>query len=172
MVSFDATILKFNEQGEKTGWTYIIIPADVAQKLKPGNKKSFRVKGKLDDFEIESVALMPMGKGEFIMAINAKMRKGIGKRHGAMLKVKLESDTKPFVFDKELMECLADEPGAKGFFEELPPSHQRYYSKWVAEAKTDATKAKRIAQCISALLMKQHYGEMIRALTEKNKIVI
>jgi hypothetical protein len=45
MIKFTATLLKFDKQGEKTGWTYIEIPADLAQKLKPGNKKIFRVKG-------------------------------------------------------------------------------------------------------------------------------
>lgn len=43
-VQFTTTIHKFDKQGEKTGWTYFEIPADLAQKLKPGNKKSFRVK--------------------------------------------------------------------------------------------------------------------------------
>ena len=38
MIKFTATILKFNEQGEKTGWTYIEIPADIAQQIKPNNK--------------------------------------------------------------------------------------------------------------------------------------
>ena len=32
--------------GEKTGWSYIEIPAAIAQQLKPNYKKSFRVKGK------------------------------------------------------------------------------------------------------------------------------
>ncbi len=86
MIKFSTTILKFDKQGEKTGWTYIIIPAKIVQQLKPKNKKSFRVKGKLDDFEINKVALMPMGEGDFIMAINAAMRKGIGKRKGATYK--------------------------------------------------------------------------------------
>ena len=83
-VQFTTTIHKFDKQGEKTGWTYIEIPADVAQKMKPGNKKSFRVKGKLDSFNISGIALLPMGGGVFIMALNATMRKGIGKRHGAI----------------------------------------------------------------------------------------
>ncbi|MEJ0102256.1 MAG: DUF1905 domain-containing protein [Bacteroidota bacterium] len=71
MVQYTATILQFAEQGEKTGWTYIEIPADIAQKLKPGNKKSFRVKGKLDNHPIKKVALLPMGGGRFIMPLNA-----------------------------------------------------------------------------------------------------
>ncbi|HYJ64643.1 MAG TPA: DUF1905 domain-containing protein [Parafilimonas sp.] len=86
MVKFTTTILKFNEQGEKTGWTYIEIPADIAQQIKPNNKKSFRVKGKLDNYAIKSIALLPMGNGNFIMPLNAAMRKATGKRKGAMLK--------------------------------------------------------------------------------------
>ena len=39
MVSYTTTILKFDKQGEKTGWTYIVIPADVAQSIHPGIKK-------------------------------------------------------------------------------------------------------------------------------------
>src|SRR5947208_3349524 len=76
MVEYTMVILKFDEQGEKTGWTYIEVPADIAQQLKPGNKKSFRVKGKLDNYAIKKVALLPMGEGNFIMPFNAGMRKG------------------------------------------------------------------------------------------------
>ena len=38
MITFSAILLRFAEQGEKTGWTYIEVPAVIAQKLKPGNK--------------------------------------------------------------------------------------------------------------------------------------
>ena len=93
MIQFTAIIKKFDQQGEKTGWTYIEIPAALAQQLKPGNKKSFRVKGKLDSYSIEQVALVPMGGGDFIMALNTTMRKGIGKGKGATLQVQLEVDT-------------------------------------------------------------------------------
>ena len=55
-VAFDAIILKFGDQGEKTGWRYIEIPAVIAQQLVPGNKKAFRVSGKIDHFKIDKVA--------------------------------------------------------------------------------------------------------------------
>ena len=55
------TILRFGSQGEKTGWSYIVIPADIAQKLQPGNKKGFRTKGKLDDHKFSGKGLIPMG---------------------------------------------------------------------------------------------------------------
>ena len=91
MIKFDTIIYQFAEQGEKTGWSYIIIPQDLALELKPGNKKSFRVKGFLDHFPIAGVALMPWGDGSFIMAINADMRKGIHKSKGATIAVQLET---------------------------------------------------------------------------------
>ncbi|MGZ3821499.1 MAG: DUF1905 domain-containing protein, partial [Mucilaginibacter sp.] len=92
MIEFTTIILQFAEQGEKTGWTYIEIPADIAQQMKPGNKKSFRVRGMLDAFPVRGMALMPMGDGNFIMALKAEVRKGIHKRAGAMLQVRLEED--------------------------------------------------------------------------------
>jgi len=164
MVRFTTTMHKFEKQGEKTGWTYIEVPADLAQKLKPGNKKEFKVKGKLDNHVINRISLLPMGGGIFIMPINAAMRKAIGKRHGAMLKVQLEADDSPFVFNADFMECLDDEPNAKKFFQTLPGSHQRYFSKWIDSAKTDPTKTKRIAQAVSALAKKMGFPEMMRSL--------
>ncbi|HEX5025222.1 MAG TPA: YdeI/OmpD-associated family protein [Agriterribacter sp.] len=166
MVSFTAIILKFDEKGEKTGWTYIEIPSAIAEQLKPGVKTAFRVKGKLDDYAIEGVALIPMGAGNFIMALNAGMRKAIHKSKGAMVKVQLVAD-KPYAVIPELWECLADEPSAMQFFKQLPGSHQNYFSKWIEAAKTDATKAKRIAMAVDAASKNWGYPEMIRA--EKKK---
>lgn len=171
MVRFTATIHRFEKQGEKTGWTYIEIPVEIAQKLKPGNKKSFRVKGKLDDHPIVGVSLLPMGGGSFIMAVNAVMRKGIRKKVGGMLKVQLETDEKAFEFNKDFMECLDDEPRAKKFFATLPGSVQRYFSKWIDEAKTESTRVRRISQAVSALAKSTGFSEMVRNLkAEKNKL--
>lgn len=162
MTTYTTAIHQFEENGDKTGWTYIELPADIAQELFPGNKKSFRVKGKLDHFPITSVAVMPMGDGSFMMAINANMRKGIGKRKGAMLRVSLERDTSLQEIVPELLECLADDQDALRHFQSLAPSHQRYFSKWVDEAKTEPTKVKRLALCLSALARKMHFSAMIR----------
>lgn len=167
MIEFTTTILQFAEQGEKTGWTYIRVPADLAQKLKPGNKKSFRVKGKLDDHTIKGVALLPMGGGSFIMALNAATRKAIHKKKGAMLKVKLEVDNKGYELNKEFVACLNDDPAAIAHFETLPKSHQNYFSKWIESAKTIETKAKRIAQAVNGLSKKMGYAEMLRDLKKQ-----
>ncbi|MBP6731022.1 MAG: DUF1905 domain-containing protein [Chitinophagales bacterium] len=168
MIKFNTLILKFDEQGEKTGWTYIVIPAELALKLKPNNKKSFRVKGKLDTHAIKQVALVPMGEGDFIMPLNAEMRKALGKRKGAQLQVQLTADESDFVFCKEMMECLEDEPKALENFKKLSGSEQKYFSKWVDSAKTTETKAKRILQTLTAMQHGWRYGQMIRALKKES----
>lgn len=167
MVELTTTILKFAEQGDKTGWTYIEIPADIAQQLKPGNKKSFKVKGQLDEYKITGITLLPMGNGSFIMALNATIRKNIHKGKGAMVKVRLLEDTKPYVIPGWLNECLDDEPKARQRFYKLPKSHQNYYIKWIESAKTEQTRTKRISQSIESLLIGTDFGEMIRMNRDK-----
>ena len=163
MLQFKTLIKKFGDKGEKTGWTYIEMPAAIAEELKPNNKRSFRVKGSLDDYAFEGLALIPMGEGNFILALNEAIRKKIGKRKGGTLKVKIEVDTSPVKLNAELLVCLADEPAGLSFFNGLTPGHRKYFSNWIDSAKTDATKTKRIAQTINALSNHLDYGQMIRA---------
>ncbi|HTA28486.1 MAG TPA: YdeI/OmpD-associated family protein, partial [Bacteroidia bacterium] len=163
MVTYTTTILRFGEMGEKTGWMYIEIPADIAEQINPGVKKSYRVKGKFDNYKIEKVAILPMGEGTFIIPFNAQMRKATGKKNGATLKVSLELDERTIPINAELLACLADEPIALKFFKSLPKSHQGYFSKWIDTAKTDATKAKRIAESVNGLLKGQNFSDMLRA---------
>jgi hypothetical protein len=163
MHQFTTTIHRFDKQGEKTGWTYIEISASQARKLKPDTKVSFRVKGTLDSFKIKQVALLPMGDGNFILPLNAAIRKGVGKKLGDKINVWLEADNSEFEFSQDFLACLQDDPMAYDFFQTLPGSHQKYFSKWIDSAKTSATKTNRIVMAISALAKKQGYSEMIRA---------
>ncbi len=169
MIQFTTTIKKFSNNGEKTGWTYIEIPEATANKLRPGNKKSFRIKGCLDDYTFEGLAVLPMGNGNFILALNADIRKKIRKQKGASLKVSIEVDNALIKLNPELLECLADEPESLSFFNTLTPGHRKYFSNWIDSAKTEVTKTKRIAQALTALSNHQHYGQMIRALTAEKK---
>ena len=162
MISFKTILLKFDRQGEKTGWTYFIIPEKIADKLNPGVKRSFRVKGAIDDHKIKAVSLLPMGEGDFIMPVNATMRKAIMKQKGDSIKVSLELDSTPVKISATLLECMEDDPDAKAYFNKLPGSHQKYYSNWIESAKTDVTKTKRIALAMNAFSKKMSFSEMMR----------
>ncbi len=169
MIKFKALLEKFGKKGEKTGWTYFVIRSEQTKKINPGVKTSFRVKGKLDDFPIKGVAIIPMGEGDFIMPVNAAMRKGLKKQKGEKILVQLELDKAELKISSDFLSCLKEEKDAKVFFDKLPKSHQNYYSKWIESAKTPETKAKRIAQSINGFKMKMNYPEMMR-YNKANKI--
>jgi len=168
MITFDTIMLQFGDQGEKTGWTYVEIPADIAQQLKPGNKTSFRVCGMLDSYPVSGLALMPMGEGNFIMALKAELRKKIHKNAGAMLRVCIEEDIEYKVeIPAELQEFFDFEPEAAEFFFSLPKSHREYFIKWIDGAKTAETRAKRIVNTANAALRKWKYNQMVRAMKKE-----
>ncbi len=162
MIRFSAPIEKFGSKGEKTGWTYVLIPQAIAGQLKPGMRQSFRVQGKLDEVPVEHLALIPMGEGDFIIPLKTDLRRKLRKQKGAILSLQLEADDRPLPLSEDFLACLQDEPNALAAYKALPPSHQRYYSKWIEEAKTEATKAKRIAQAITGLSRKMDFGQMTK----------
>lgn len=163
MIRFKATIQKYGENGEKSGWSYISIPDTLAQQLKPGWKKSFRVKGRLDQLEVRGLALIPVGGGNYILALKSGLRKQLRKEKGAVVVLELEEDKDAYVLNAALMDCLADEPAAMKFFQSLAPSHQVYFSKWIDSARTEGTQVARIARAVSALAKGLGYSEMLRA---------
>lgn len=148
------------------------VPATVTDVLSPGQKTAFRVKGRLDSFPIQQVALVPMGNSAdadpdeptapFIMAINASMRQGIGKKAGDPIQVALARDDEPLRLSSDLLTCLTDAPDALAFFETLTPGHQLYFSNWIESAKTLPTKTKRLHQAVVGLSMKLGYSDTIR----------
>jgi hypothetical protein len=163
MITFSTKIQRFGKKGEKTGWTYITLSAAQAQKLNPGKKTGYRVKGTLDQHLIQRTALLPMGQGTFILPLNAKMRKAIGKEMGDRLTVSFEVDDRSLPPSSDFMKCLKDDARATAHFKTLSGSHQRYFSKWIEEAKTVQTKTKRITMAVIALAGGLGYPEMIRA---------
>ncbi len=80
--------------------------------MKENTKLPFRVKGLLDKVAIKGVSLRPVGGGELILPINAKLLKQLGKRKGDKLHVSIVHDSDLPPEADELLDCLADEPKA------------------------------------------------------------
>jgi uncharacterized protein YdeI (YjbR/CyaY-like superfamily) len=51
----------------------------------------------------------------------------------------------------ELADALAAAPDAAALFDALPPSHQREYTQWVAEAKKPETRVSRAGKTVTRL---------------------
>lgn len=162
MVTFEARIERYDSQGEKTGWTYITIPAAMAGNIKPGTRKTYRVRGRLDDVPVRQLALVPVGGGDYILPLRSDLRRKLRKDKGASLQVQLEADPEAPALDPDLLECLSDEPAALARFNSLPPSHRQYFARWVGEARTLPTKSARITRTVAALVEGLDFGAMLR----------
>jgi uncharacterized protein YdeI (YjbR/CyaY-like superfamily) len=117
--------------------------------------------------KFERLATYPIGDGQFIIALNAELRKKLGKKEGAMLSVKFALDKGEALKSQELLDCLAQEPEAEKQFQSLLLSHQNYFHRYVYTAKGADTRAGRIVNVIHAMYKKMDFGEMIRGLKVK-----
>lgn len=163
MYSFISTYEKFDKKGEKSSWTHIIISDTDAQVLKPANKKSFRVRGRLNEVEIEGVAVMPMGGGEFVLPINASIRKKLKLNIGDEVIVNIEEDKNfEIIMPDDLKELLEFDNLLEEFLSQAK-SHQNYFIKYIDSAKTIETRVKRLNMTLDAMQKRMNYGEMIRA---------
>ena len=170
MITFEVLIEKFEDKGEKTGWTYIYIPESLALQIKVGTRTSDRVKGFFDNTPVSGLAMVPMGEGDYIVALKGELRRKLRKKAGDMLLVSLEEHA-DFTIDMpaDLEECLGDQPHLLDNFLKQPRSHQHYYFNWINSAKTDPTRAKRIAMTVNAMERGYDFGQMLRE-EKKNRV--
>lgn len=130
----------------KGGWTYAVISGI------PKNKRArfgwVKIKGFIDDFEIKNYRLMPMATGELFFPIKTAIRKKIKKEAGDWVKLVLYADHDPQEIPEELLVCLKDDPAVHKTFLGFTDAVQKQYIDWIFEAKTDATKVKRIAETL------------------------
>lgn len=164
MITFEAELERFSKMGEKTGWTFVTIPREIANQIKPDCRKSFRVKGLLDELPVAGMSFIPMGEGDFILALNSTIRKQLKKEEGAKLHLELEEDkTFKIEMPEDLELCLLEERHFMENFLNLPKSHQNYYINWLNTAKTETTRVKRLTQIVVAMDKKQNFSEMMRS---------
>lgn len=72
---------------------------------------------------------------------------------------------KALIVPEELTKALQKHKKAKATFEAFSPSHKREYADWIAEAKTDATREKRLATAIE--MMNEGKSRMAKYQTRK-----
>lgn len=156
------------DMGEKSGWTYLFVDAELASKIAPDISSFFRVKGNIGGISIARLALWPMGSGTFILPIKATDLKKIKKKVGETIAVSIELDSSPNPIDEDFMLCLEDVPKAKTFYDTLSPSHRKYFSQWIGSAKTVGTKTKRITLAIECLAVNIGFPEILRIQKERN----
>jgi hypothetical protein len=93
--------------------------------------------------------------GEFLLGLNREVREGAGVQASDEVDVIVELDVAPREVEVPvaLATALAAGPQASAAFERMAFTHRKEYARWVAEAKREETRQRRVLQAL----------EMIRA---------
>lgn len=162
-VQFSAEIERFEKNGEKSGWFYLVIPETTAGRLKPDNRKFFRIRGTINGRPYRGLGLLPAGDDSFILAVNASIRKELKVGLGDVLHLNMEEDTEfEITTPADLEICLAEEPHLLEKFLSFNKANRNYFINWINAAKTEPTRTRRIAMTVEAMELGLDFGAMIR----------
>lgn len=156
LVDKDYLLQKFESKG---GWTYAEIPEVTMPKTSFGMLK---VKGKIDDYEFSNVRLMPLGNGNLFLAVNLQLRKKIKKQAGDTVHIVLYEDSMPAEVPEELILCMNYEDGVSEKFETYSDGEKKAFVDWIYSAKTEQTKADRIAKTIIMVQSGERFYDKVK----------
>jgi hypothetical protein len=91
--------------------------------------------------------------GEFLVGLNRDVRQGARVEAGDEVEVTIELDTAPRDVEvpEALAAALAADSQAKAAFEGMAFTHRKEYARWVAEAKQEETRRRRVQQALEML---------------------
>jgi len=150
--------LKFKEELKKvneTGRTaYIEIPFNIEKEW--GTKAMVKVKADIDGY-LHRGFLMPYGKkGVHYIGLKSDLMKTMNKYPGDVVNVTIEQDTEERIVEvpEDFKKALDKNKKAKEIFDKLSYSHRKEYSEWIASAKKEETRLRRILKAIFKILEK------------------
>ena len=142
-IEFDAEV----REG-RGGGAWVEVPLDVKATFGSGRPRVFAT------FEGRPYrgSIASMG-GCWALGIPKAIRESIGKGVGDRLRVTLARDEQPRTVEvpEDLARALAGAPRARAFFEGLSYTARKEYARWIAEAKREETRARRLSQALEKL---------------------
>jgi Bacteriocin-protection, YdeI or OmpD-Associated/Domain of unknown function (DUF1905) len=132
--------------GNNTGFE---IPDSFVEELGGGKKP--KVVATVNGFTFRS-SIAHMG-GQYLLGVSKERREAAGIAGGDVLELEIELDTAPRVVEvpPELATAFVANPKAKQFWDTISFSNQRWHAEQIERAKTDETRARRVAKSIGLL---------------------
>lgn len=92
-------------------------------------------------------------RGEFLLGLNRAVREAAGVHAGQTVDVLVELDAAPREVDvpEALASALAGDPAASAAFDAMSYTHRKEYARWIAEAKREETRERRVAEALQML---------------------
>ncbi len=121
-------------------WTFIVVPPAVAKAWGPG---PMAVRGTVSGHAFRGTA--SRGEGRLRVPLPRSFREPAGLERGDAVEVALELDPvpRPLQVPEELEAVFKDDPEAAVLYGKLPPSHQRAWATFIADAKRAETRRRR-----------------------------
>ncbi len=144
-------VVRFTAQLQKAsgrfGWTYVEFPHDVQERY--GKRGTVRIKGTVNGVAMDR-ALMPTKSGYHVIVLGDELRRKAKVKAGdqATFEVWLNPDPTKVELPAELEETLAFFPEFKKGWQRLLMGRQRNICIWINQGKTEATRAKRVAELL------------------------
>jgi hypothetical protein len=92
-------------------------------------------------------------RGEFLLGRNREVRESAGVEAGDTVNVTIELDAEPREAEipEALTQALSGDPEAQTAFDRLAFTHRKEYARWIAEAKREETRDRRVARALQML---------------------
>ncbi|MFQ5700514.1 MAG: YdeI/OmpD-associated family protein [Acidobacteriota bacterium] len=137
-------------RGPKGAWTFLTVPFSVEKTW--GTRARLSVKGTINGKPFRN-SLMPEGDGTHSMMVNKTLQKAAGAGAGETVRVTIEPDKAPrrVAVPAGLEAALAKNRKASDFFAGLSYSAKKAYTDWIAGAKKEETRERRIARAVVML---------------------
>lgn len=131
------------------GGVFFQVPLDVPALF---GKARTPVRGTINGHPFRSTVAVYGGRS--YLPVNRALREAAGVAAGDAVVIELEADDQPRTVDPPaaLAAALVADPEARVAFDGLSFTHRREYAEWVAGAKREATRRRRVAQAVQMLL--------------------
>jgi len=138
--------------GPALGWTIARVPF-VPTETWPKMVR-LRVRGEVNGFPFRTSLFPVTGGGGYFLLVNKGMQQGGEVRLGEVAEFRLEPDleSRPAALPDELAVLLDEEPGLRGWYDELTEYTRREIGKWIAGVKSDEARMRRAEQMAERLL--------------------
>jgi hypothetical protein len=92
-------------------------------------------------------------RGEFLLGLNREVRESAGVAAGDAVTVQLALDTEPRQVEvpPALADALQRDAEASAAYDGMAFTHRKEYARWIAEAKRDDTRKRRVTQALQML---------------------
>lgn len=139
-------------KGERVLWYAVLfLPPELAAALPFARHPRLRVEGEVMDVPVAG-AWMPTGDGRRYFIVSPAVRKAAQAGPGTLLEMRFRiADQDAVEVPDALRQALSADPAAQAAWDALLPGRRRGLAHSVAAAKTDPTRARRVAEVLAAL---------------------